>query len=220
MKKMNGFTVAELVIAIGLIGVIGTITLPMLTNAPSKMQAGPTLSKAFNTLENAGVNLLTKKDARTIFEACDRTKNNMYSDRYFSCLNDNNILKTTRIIHSIDGLQGSRPCYKTSDGIFFCEKSAGSHSVGDTTSPFYYGKAIEFVVDTNGTKGPNKKAYDQFRVLIDFYGTPIALGSRAHKEYFSKAKTWEETCNETEVTNKDHCAGAIVDNNWQIKYKL
>lgn len=55
---MSAFTLAEVLIALAIIGVIASVTLPALNANVQKQQVGPALAKAINTLENANRLLL------------------------------------------------------------------------------------------------------------------------------------------------------------------
>ena len=51
MKK--GFTLAEVLITLGIIGVVAALAAPALNNSAQKAKVGPALSKFISTLENA-----------------------------------------------------------------------------------------------------------------------------------------------------------------------
>ena len=58
MKK-NGFTLAEILITLGIIGVVAALTTPALIQNTGSAQVGPKLAKAVATFENANQNMLT-----------------------------------------------------------------------------------------------------------------------------------------------------------------
>ena len=53
MMKKNGFTLAEVLITLSIIGVVATMTLPALMTNTAKQQAKTGLKKAINTLTEA-----------------------------------------------------------------------------------------------------------------------------------------------------------------------
>lgn len=57
MKKI-GFTLAEVIITLGIIGVVSTLTAPSLVSSYQKTKVGPTLRKFINTIENANQSIL------------------------------------------------------------------------------------------------------------------------------------------------------------------
>ena len=92
MKKF-GFTLAEVLITLGIIGVIATLTIPSLQTNVRAQSVGPGLAKAINTLENANKMLLTNENARNLTEICGGDANSLY----LTCLAENRVLAATRI---------------------------------------------------------------------------------------------------------------------------
>ena len=65
MKK-SGFTLAEVLITLGIIGVVAALTAPALVQNAGSAQIGPKLAKAVSTFELANQNMLNERDASTI----------------------------------------------------------------------------------------------------------------------------------------------------------
>ena len=65
MKKL-GFTLAEVLITLGIIGVVAALTAPALVQNAGSAQIGPKLAKAVSTLELANQNMLTEAEAATM----------------------------------------------------------------------------------------------------------------------------------------------------------
>ena len=53
MKKKDGFTLAEILITLGIVGVVAAMTVPRLMNNTSTSQIGPKLAKAAAAFEQA-----------------------------------------------------------------------------------------------------------------------------------------------------------------------
>ena len=212
MKKKNGFTLAEALITIGIIGVIAALTLPSLTHDIQKQKIGPTLAKAVNTLENANMDLLRETETPNLKLACG-------DDGYIDCLaNKSNIAGTPTYI-------GENYCIQTKDGIAFCSASAAI-SISDCPEK-YYGEAYDLTIDID----PNREqgaAIDTFYFYVDFKGQVIPEGGRLYNSYTGKdtkeAPTWEGNCDKNNFKNTDlakrSCAGSIADNGWKVIYKL
>ena len=68
MKKF-GFTLAEVLITLGIVGVVAALTAPALVQNAGSAQIGPKLAKAVNTFEVANENLLSDTGAATVVGA-------------------------------------------------------------------------------------------------------------------------------------------------------
>ncbi len=225
MRK-NGFTLAEVLITLGIIGVISALTLPTVTQDVTKQKVGPSLAKAVNTLENANTNLLRNTDTRSLYDACnngtEEYEPNSVETEYVSCLlNHSNIFGTQLTGTNYGGIDYNN-CLMTKDGIAFCTGELGVPSSGGKSPKNYYGLAVPIMIDINGPETkPNKVGKDAFSFLVDFYGTLIPNGGRQYNVFMGKATEaplWETTCNSESITDPIDCAGSIVDNNWKVIY--
>ena len=70
MKMKKGFTLAEVLVTLGIIGVVAALTIPSLNANVSQQKIGPALSKAVNTLENANRRSLVETES-TSFSGSD-----------------------------------------------------------------------------------------------------------------------------------------------------
>ncbi|MBR6126283.1 prepilin-type N-terminal cleavage/methylation domain-containing protein, partial [bacterium] len=62
MRK-TGFTLAEVLVTLGIIGVVAALTTPALINSTGNAQIGPKLSKARAVFENATQMMLLEENA-------------------------------------------------------------------------------------------------------------------------------------------------------------
>ncbi|MBE7710818.1 MAG: type II secretion system protein [Cyanobacteria bacterium SIG31] len=172
MKK-NGFTLAEVLITLAIIGVVATMTLPALMTNTQEQQAKTGLKKAINTLTEAvqmhqaidGFDFASMKHEATI----DQLKGNEISEENENSLSFLAILQArTQIDYKNMG-----------EDSYNIEVGGGDNGDWDTTVRFKDGTAVIFpsgivansdnslkqsdglplgitiVVDTNGAKGPN-----------------------------------------------------------------
>ena len=107
--KNRGFTLAEMLITLGIIGVIATLTMPALNFNIQKQQAGPAFTKAVNILTNANRLALEENDARFLSSVSDN-----YTD----------ILKKYVVGHS-DGDN----LYISNDGLYFSSNDFSTYPV-------------------------------------------------------------------------------------------
>lgn len=159
MERKQGFTLAEVLITLVIIGVIAAMTLPSLLGGTNKQEIKTGLQKAISTLSQA----ITLHYALT---GVDFTTMSQVS------VQDQNItgFMTTRFNHkTIDG-----NTVTTQDGIEYDLSNIGSASCTQTTP-------CNISVDVNGKKGPNVDNGTQANSLADIkdrfnlyvYGTTV-----------------------------------------------
>lgn len=221
MKNKKGFTLAEVLITLTIIGIIATITLPSLSLDVQRQKIGPALAKAVNTLENTHMDLLRETESSNLKIACDFTSQNK-SGTYLSCLlNKTGISGYSTKLTTNGG--STFDCIQTKDGIAFCVYDSMLVFTPETKRKIYYGEYLNLIIDTNGTeKKPNKTGADLFTFLIDYQGNLIPEGGREYNEYMyanpTKNPAWKNTCDENKLTVASNCAGSIVDNGWKVIY--
>ena len=68
MKKF-GFTLAEILVTMSVVGIISALTIPTLINNTTESQIGPKLAKAVSTFEQANESLLNARASDTLTDA-------------------------------------------------------------------------------------------------------------------------------------------------------
>ena len=162
--KKAAFTLAEVLITLGIIGVVAALTLPTLIQNHQKQVYVTQLKKAYSTLTNA-YNELAAED-----EVADW---NQISCSDWYCLSD--FLKHVKTIKSFEGCEEDW-CNTYNSGI------AGPTMVWGTSSGFitadgalfvftcgsYLDSDYTWIVDVNGyNKGPNKPGRDIFQFALE-----------------------------------------------------
>ena len=69
MAKLKGFTLAEVLVTLGIIGVVASITMPTLVQNYQKKAFATQLHKVYNELNQAGLSFLNSKNALRMSEA-------------------------------------------------------------------------------------------------------------------------------------------------------
>ena len=87
MKK-SGFTLAEVLITLGIIGVVAALTAPALVQNAGSAQIGPKLAKAVSTFELANQNMLNAADAATIKASGATSGNGTAEENYLNNLSN------------------------------------------------------------------------------------------------------------------------------------
>ena len=86
----KGFTLAEILVTLGIIGVVAALTAPALAQNAGSAKIGPTLQKVVSTIETANEQILVDKEASTLSGALgfDMTSNSISDDNVTSYLEE------------------------------------------------------------------------------------------------------------------------------------
>lgn len=229
MKRLlSGFTLAEVLITLGIIGVIASITLPGLTVNIVKQQTGPALAKAINTLETANRLALQETSARSL-EQLTSSSEKQYFDEAINPFISWRVQDLGKAYYKYNGATaystGATTMHTTKDGITFLHANEGptaNSNAKNLSVNGYSGKYYTVYIDTNGNaKGPNALGRDLFQVLVDTKGTVIPYGGTAYKAYFGESSIkWSTGCYSSKSHPSDPltCAGSIADNGYKVIY--
>lgn len=224
MMKKNGFTLAEVLISLAIIGVVAAITLPSLILNVEKRKVGPSVMKAVNTLESATSLALQKYNVRKLTDI-KTNGDTTQEERLLIGLALTDFTKLSpvpyqpKVGETLDG----EP-YATKDGIVFLDKAFD----GIATEKGVQGAAYQINIDINGEKGPNKYGRDIFLLYVLDNGEVAPSGSYSLYKRYSQTGYWLESCKtfdkEDQEAKKEPpvdtktCAGAIVDNGGRVLY--
>lgn len=186
MMKKNGFTLAEVLITLAIIGVVATLTLPALMTNTAEQQAKTALKKGINTLTEAaqtnqaiaGFDYASFKDTATGSE----TNQSLYA----LLANRTNVdYRKTNSASTRSIVDGNAKAGGTNYVVFFRDGSALSFNPSKTkydqnqtsgkkvsekeSDGLSYG--IAAIYDTNGEKGPN--------ILSNCTGEPTRLAENS-----------------------------------------
>ena len=238
MKKF-GFTLAEVLITLGIIGVVAALTAPALVQNAGTSKIGPTLAKISATLENAHEQLLHDEEATDLSKVTDNE-----TDKYFEMLSkyvSGSSYETDEF--SADNFEPAFELYDSTPSQVVWDKFKEFHFAdnislliwiyGDTNldaaiqpKGSFKGDFATMYVDTNGFQSkPNTLGKDIFLFNIDKSGQVVPVGSHTYAwlkdddtlEY--TAKEGDYACNDEVVTKGYGCAGSILDNNLKVIYQ-
>ena len=177
MKRFfRGFTLAEVLLSVGIIGVIAALTIPGIKLGVEKQQYGAALAKAINNLTIANKQALQDNNVRKL----DDIDNERY---YFTRILKDYLQFTEqgRIIKPYYNFDKTTPytfnndlqylaMFTTKDGITYLRRERiQRHVKPDHPSNNYYGYAFTVYVDLNGnSKGPNALGWDLHVLQVDF----------------------------------------------------
>ena len=233
--KRKGFTLAEVLVTLGIIGVVAALTTPALIQNVGNAKVGPKLAKAKSTFETAAEMMLTENNANTI-RSIASNGNDLGKElsKYMK------ISKSDQDIaykgYKGDGKNGlgiaNWARYDSDDGMIYWFGGISSKSNWPVDTANYEdipnNEYIALVwVDINGSEGPNRESKDTFRFALYNDGTLRPWGARgfwrSSKEApdNAKGKYWNENhaCDEYAVNNSPTCTGSIFDNGMKIIYQ-
>jgi len=164
MEKRSGFTLAEVLITLGIIGVVAAMTIPTLINGTTAVQYKTALKKMISSISNAadmnfatddvtgggvGFDGLTEAGAVTtnrlsLYDLLNRRMQVVSTATDASALGTTNpVLSTNYTLFFTDGMAISYP--KAAKNC----TAAVDYVIGNTTNP------CKALLDVNGSKGPN-----------------------------------------------------------------
>jgi len=245
---MHGFTLAEVLITLGIIGVVAALTAPALVQNASNAKIGPTLAKVVSTVETANQKMMQDEEISNlnVVENASPTNNSfVYSySNYMEKLSKyiaGSSYRTTKITKN-DYIVA--PTYYNSEPFVF-------YNLGGL--PFYFSNSITLIfddwlpestgdysanrgsfkgyfatmyVDVNGLQAkPNVIGKDIFVFWVDKSGTIIPEGGKTYGWLIggNSSNTWKGSgtyaCNSSQVGSGVNCAGSIFDNNLKVIYQ-
>lgn len=168
-----GFTLAEVLITLGIIGIVAEMTIPTLLNTVQDQAYKASWKKTFSAISQATLQIETDSGTYSlvgIFVDAS-TAINLYSGKL-------KVLNTCLSNCTFAGVTGNSNVLTLSDGSMLM---IGSVDTNCSTSwgPTNFGQnlCMEFYVDTNGVKGPNKAGKDYLWVGIKPNGSLLPAGS-------------------------------------------
>ena len=220
-----GFTLAEVLITLGIIGVVAALTMPSLIAQHKNQETVARLQKAISVLNNGMGQMMALEGVDQIehleLSICEPTVignkecTGEYLKKYFQVVKDNigvSIGTSGKEFYPYDELKTLKGTKNALIGGFMVESYYG-FMTGDGILyyPFFFVGVGNALVDINGKKGPNQIGRDIF-VLQRNGGTYVPKGG----------ETWDDSssndyCNPQSGLGYG-CAARIVQDGWKIKY--
>ncbi len=221
--KHVGFTLAEVLITLGIIGVISALTLPSLLNDTQGAQVGPKLGKAVSMFEQANQALLTDNNVDSISSVYDVHSSGRIFN-YGEDLSDYLKISPYRGIAYNSGSDAgfSGVTFKSSDGLSWQSKDGTLYFINfwnDTKQnvPPHKQNIGAMNIHINRISAPNLSGTDIFAFRLRDDGSLIPAGSRELDEN----NNWASLCaNDSVPQAYNACAGSIFENNMKVMYKM
>lgn len=215
-RKNNGFTLPEMLITMGIIGVIAALTLPQLVGKFTYASYGPTLGSAVqrlelgfrNIIESANKNIVEYGETPLEMLSAVNVEDLFYSDtkpssstNLFSDSGKNIFTKAGAILGVEEASGMSGYSYKNFGGGTVDEfKISGTpYKIKKTNAILYYSdfKADstkldalvgKILIDVNGADKPNRAGQDVFLFALRNDGKLIPAGSKEYKAGYTSSK--------------------------------
>lgn len=221
-KPLKGFTLAEVLITLGIIGVVSAMTVPTLMQNHQRKTYVIQLHKVYNEMSQAAVQYQTDRNAVNLKEAglTDQASADTFIEKYF------------KIVQKCGSTQ--TPCFAPFDEY---KKLTGNGLSSWITPRTHYtiasGASIgikyrpngnvlcEIFIDINGAKGPNIAGRDLFPIFLynngilddnDFTATANAPMTEDARE-----NVFNTVCNSS-GSGWNGCFGKILNDNWEMTY--
>ena len=181
MKKF-GFTLAEVLITLSIIGVVSAITLPQLTNSHMEKTLETQLKKFYSSLITSIDTYTANEDVDNLDEVSGFTPANFVTSSFrisgtCASATDANCfasryrtMNNTNVWNSAANVQNGVGTATTQGGIYRLEDGtvlAAGYRNNENTS------TLDIIVDLNGTKGPNKLGLDLWGLRVNLSDNTI-----------------------------------------------
>lgn len=177
MQKSEAFTLAEVLIVIGLIGVVAVIISRILIDSSQNIENRTAAQKAFSAASNA-TNLIISENGMSLANTYTSASEmiNMYAEKMNAIKKCNSARNDGCWAPAYTGgpstTQSNSAGMVLSDGSFFVFLSTDPSCVSQSgNAPYACG---EIYVDTNGFKNPNTVGKDILQFVVYKYGIRLA----------------------------------------------
>lgn len=231
MYKKNAFTLTEVLMALGIVGVIAVLTVPALMGEIHNKVYASQIKNMTSTIEQLAQDQLVVYRTRNLEDTDFATATKLLTDDHFS------------IAKKCTDSTAAKDCWKTSDAagadkisyklLKGTKTSINSLSTGTGYTVIlkngvlmrYYpvsndGKTVGyFTMDVNGNDGPNIFGRD----LFGFFVTPKGHVAdenvtKSDSEQVALATKISNCKNGGNARTEAWCLGALMDNAWKMKY--
>lgn len=193
-RRKSAFTLAEVLITLGILGVVIAITLPLLMQSYKRYEYSAKIKKFYSEYSQAVLQAEVEYGSALYWER-DASDARIVNER---------ILPKLKYLQALQNISG---------GFLEVRFENGSKVV------FATGNCIDMIFDANGNRKPNQYGIDRWDFLMcfnetsrkQFFGHPKKFFG-PHRHYESREKALEGC-----KTNAQNCAGILELDNWEFK---
>ena len=224
--KRPAFTLAEVLVTLGIIGVVSAMTVPTLMQNYQRQSYVTQLHKTYNEMSQALLRYQTDRNALNLREAgmSSQAEVNNFISSYFkvvnSCLDSSTVTPCFANQSEYKKISGATASGfdNDADGLGMSFVLANGTSIRPWLSNGR--NFIVMVVDVNGQKGPNILGRDFFDMCIDVNGnidTCLRNGGTFPHTEAQRETEFNDVCI-ADSASIAGCFGKILNDNWQMNY--
>lgn len=220
LKRKSAFTLAEVLVTLGIIGVVAAMTMPVLIANTKKSEYSSKLKKVYSSLSQAillsetlsggssldwsRTGMIKDEDGENDVELNDQENYNFFMT-YFAPVLKYTSIEKGGYIETDDGEMFEGTKVYLADGIILT---------------FTNGVCFDIVADLNGNKRPNKEGRDIYRFLLcsrenakNYFGNENqSFGTYAPVRMSSRDDALQK-CKEEPA----YCSTLLIRDNWEFK---
>ena len=220
-QYLRAFTLAEVLVTLGIIGVVSAMTVPTLMQNYQRKSYVTQLHKVYNEIQQVFSLVMTEQNALNLSEAGVSTNENAYETfkKFFKVVNDCGSDKQPCFAPNYKKISGTDMGQGTGQPLNMTIASGASFGFGVSSSGTGDNNRVAiFDVDVNGPQGPNIAGRDVFILglfnngMVDEYALTTAPGDKDTRE-----NLFNTNCNSSNTTWTG-CFGKILNDNWEMTY--
>jgi len=195
-NKNFGFTLAEVLITLTIVGVVAAMTLPILINKINDYQFKVAYKKAYRDVNEAYRMMMTTDDEFEEIVCPEGGCFNLAFGRNFKLL-----AKQFKAVKTCFDFGSKYKCLKCPDHLSHeCYSTYASAFIDNSGRVWamYYEMESPFYVDTNGDKGPNLTGKDRWGFYL-----PTPRNNNTHKNFIIPAYDYDITTKSRSCTSGD-----------------
>ena len=216
----GAFTLAEVLVTLGIIGVVSAMTVPTLMQNYQRQSYVTQLHKTYNEFSQAILRFQTDRNAVNLTEAgltSQEVCNNLMTSYFKTTQTCENSL-TPCFADSYKTLQGGTIDFDINTSYVLASGASVRFMYAQVGNGI--NKIANITVDVNGKKGPNILGRDLFwmalyndGVIDDYdYKSPAPLSESLRND------AYDTYCQGSGVVPGYGCFGRILNNNWEMNY--
>ena len=235
----GAFTLAEVLVTLGIIGVVSAMTVPTLMQNYQRQSYVTQLHKTYNEFTQAFLQYKNDRNALWLTEAGHTRHQDMmpFMKQYFKVVQECGTTSTPCFASSYKNQNGGTYVVDTLNrgGTYYGVLASGvsfgiMYDALDTGTIYTDDFSYKIVVDINGKKGPNIYGRDLFVMyvfpdgVIDVYrANPACRENNSCPSGKTNVTDWRESvaANCASATGEvwhDGCFARILNDNWQMNY--
>ena len=241
----SGFTLAEVLVTLGIIGVVSAMTVPTLMQSHQRKTYVTQLHKVYNEFQQATTEQITERHAMNLTESGVRSTANLatfiqehfrtvkQSTNPLDCMGNETGNNFTNMNGSAATISGNDwQCYVLASGSAICGRYQVSSiknpgiSAGSSNNNLKHIEGLigDLIIDVNGKQGPNVVGRDVFIAGIFNDGSlnkatdDITVQVDEGGKELSSLQKCQKATEIGRQNNSSECFSVLLQNNWEMDY--